>query len=160
MEEYIRLEEEKSQRHGRTFNWQTATFGKVKNYEDEDDHPIDFKTEFPAIVFDNTLTAIQSEPTICPLNENELDFRISLDKSDDEDYTVSEALKHPEWVDAMQEELNQFYRNKVWTLVPLPHGKTAIGSKWHPSFESSEFPNYVCKVDKALYGLKQSPTTW
>ncbi|GJX90387.1 hypothetical protein Tco_0343713 [Tanacetum coccineum] len=26
---------------------------------------------------------------------------------------VSEALKHPGWVDAMQEELNQFYRNKV-----------------------------------------------
>ncbi|GJU69482.1 hypothetical protein Tco_1255741 [Tanacetum coccineum] len=30
---------------------------------------------------------------------------------------VSKALKHPEWVDAMQEELNQFYRNKVWALV-------------------------------------------
>ncbi|GKA94327.1 retrovirus-related pol polyprotein from transposon TNT 1-94 [Tanacetum coccineum] len=26
---------------------------------------------------------------------------------------VSEALKHPGWVDAMQEELNHFYRNKV-----------------------------------------------
>ncbi|GKF87321.1 retrovirus-related pol polyprotein from transposon TNT 1-94 [Tanacetum coccineum] len=23
-----------------------------------------------------------------------------------------------------------FYRNKVWTLVPLPHSKIAIGSKW------------------------------
>ncbi|GJY79442.1 retrovirus-related pol polyprotein from transposon TNT 1-94 [Tanacetum coccineum] len=43
---------------------------------------------------------------------------------------VSEALKHPGWVDAMQEELNQFYRNKVWTLVPLPYGKIAVGSKW------------------------------
>ncbi|GJT45283.1 retrovirus-related pol polyprotein from transposon TNT 1-94 [Tanacetum coccineum] len=43
---------------------------------------------------------------------------------------VSEALKHPGWVDAMQEELNQFYRNKVWTLVPLLYGKTTIGSKW------------------------------
>ncbi|GKE02044.1 hypothetical protein Tco_1390027 [Tanacetum coccineum] len=88
MEEYIRLEEEKARRHGRTFNWQTATFGKIKNYEDEDDHPIDFETEFPTIVFDNTLTAIQSEPTVCPPNENELDFRISLDESDDKDYTV------------------------------------------------------------------------
>ncbi|GKB39538.1 retrovirus-related pol polyprotein from transposon TNT 1-94 [Tanacetum coccineum] len=138
----------------------------------------------------------------------------------------------------MQEELNQFYRNKVWTLVPLPYGKTAIGSKWvfrnkkdehgittknkarlvaqgysqeegiyydetfapvarmeairiflafstymnfkvyqmdvksafrngklkeevyvkQPhGFESSEFPNYVCKLDKALYRLKQAP---
>ncbi|GJV10494.1 hypothetical protein Tco_1352035 [Tanacetum coccineum] len=62
-EEYIRLEEEKARRHGRTFNWQIAIFGKVKNYKDEDDHPIDFETEFPAIVFDNTLTVIQSEPT-------------------------------------------------------------------------------------------------
>ncbi|GKE10162.1 hypothetical protein Tco_1413713 [Tanacetum coccineum] len=29
---------------------------------------------------------------------------------------VSEALKHLGWVNAMQEELNQFYINKVWTL--------------------------------------------
>nr|GFB10894.1 copia protein [Tanacetum cinerariifolium] len=43
---------------------------------------------------------------------------------------VSEALKHSGWVDAMQEELNQFARNKVWTLVPAPYGKTIIGSKW------------------------------
>ncbi|GJX19895.1 zf-CCHC domain-containing protein [Tanacetum coccineum] len=88
MKEYIRLEEEKSRRHGRTFNWQTATFRKVKNYENEDDHPIDLETEFSAIVFDNTLTTIHYEPTVCPPNKNELDFRISLDESDDEDYTI------------------------------------------------------------------------
>nr|GEW86688.1 hypothetical protein [Tanacetum cinerariifolium] len=57
MEEYIRLEEEKAQRHGRTFNWQTTTFGKVKYYEDEDDCFTDFETKFLAIVFDNTLTS-------------------------------------------------------------------------------------------------------
>ncbi|GKF32296.1 hypothetical protein Tco_0102094, partial [Tanacetum coccineum] len=88
MEEYIRLEEEKARRHGRTFNWQTATLRKVKNYEDEDDCFIDFKTKFPAIVFDNTSTALPSEPTVCPPNENKIDFRISLDESDDENYTV------------------------------------------------------------------------
>ncbi|GJY97650.1 retrovirus-related pol polyprotein from transposon TNT 1-94, partial [Tanacetum coccineum] len=43
---------------------------------------------------------------------------------------VYEALKHTGWVDTIQEELNQFYRNKVWTLVLLPYGKTAIGFKW------------------------------
>ncbi|GJV56217.1 hypothetical protein Tco_1457222 [Tanacetum coccineum] len=80
MEEYIRLEEEKAQRHGRTFNWQTATFEKIENYEDEDDCFIDFKTEFPAILFDK-LTEIPSEPTVCP-NEIKIDFRISLDESD------------------------------------------------------------------------------
>ncbi|GKA85808.1 retrovirus-related pol polyprotein from transposon TNT 1-94 [Tanacetum coccineum] len=154
---------------------------------------------------------------------------------------VYEALKHPGQVDSMQEELNQFYRNKVWTIVPLPCGKTAIGSKWvfrnkkdehgittknkarlvaqgynqeegidydetfasvarmeaimiflafsiymnfkvyqmdvksaflngklkeevyvnqPPGFESSEFPDYVCKLDKTLYGLKQTPRAW
>ncbi|GJZ28767.1 retrovirus-related pol polyprotein from transposon TNT 1-94 [Tanacetum coccineum] len=41
-----------------------------------------------------------------------------------------EELKHRGWVNAMQEELNQFYRNKVWTLVLLPNGKIDIGSKW------------------------------
>ncbi|GJU78413.1 retrovirus-related pol polyprotein from transposon TNT 1-94 [Tanacetum coccineum] len=131
--------------------------------------------------------------------------------------------------------------NKVSTLVPLPHGKIAIGSKWvfrnkkdehgivtknkarlaaqgysqekgidydetcvpvarmeairiflafatymnvivfqkdvksafmngklkeevyvkkPPGFGSSEFPDYVCKLDKALYGLKQAPRAW
>ncbi|GJR28876.1 retrovirus-related pol polyprotein from transposon TNT 1-94 [Tanacetum coccineum] len=42
---------------------------------------------------------------------------------------VFEALKHPGWVDAMQDELNQLARNKVWTLVSAPYGKTIIGSK-------------------------------
>ncbi|GJW54420.1 retrovirus-related pol polyprotein from transposon TNT 1-94 [Tanacetum coccineum] len=138
---------------------------------------------------------------------------------------------------ASAKELNQFYRNKVWTLVPLLYGKTAIGSKWvfsnkkdehgittknkarlvaqgysqdydetfapvarmeairiflvfaiymnfkvyqidvksaflngklkeevyvkqPPGFESSEFSDYVCKLDKAFYGLKQAPRAW
>ncbi|GKF43985.1 hypothetical protein Tco_0130537, partial [Tanacetum coccineum] len=56
IEEYIRLEEEKAQIHDR-INWQTTTFGKVKSYEDEDDCFINCETEFPAIVFDNTLTS-------------------------------------------------------------------------------------------------------
>nr|GEY00571.1 alpha/beta hydrolases superfamily protein [Tanacetum cinerariifolium] len=54
MKEYIRLKEEKAQRHGRTFNWQTSTFGKIKYYEDDDDCFTDLKIEFPAIAFDNT----------------------------------------------------------------------------------------------------------
>nr|GEV26076.1 retrovirus-related Pol polyprotein from transposon TNT 1-94 [Tanacetum cinerariifolium] len=43
---------------------------------------------------------------------------------------VFKALKHRGWVNAMQDKLNQFARNKVWTLVPTPYGKTIIGSKW------------------------------
>ncbi|GJY84904.1 retrovirus-related pol polyprotein from transposon TNT 1-94 [Tanacetum coccineum] len=49
---------------------------------------------------------------------------------EEEPKKVSDALQHPGWVDAMQYELNQFARAKVWTLVPAPYGKTIIGSKW------------------------------
>ncbi|KAI3718388.1 hypothetical protein L6452_19257 [Arctium lappa] len=43
---------------------------------------------------------------------------------------VKEALEDPHWIFAMQDELQEFVRNKVWTLVPLPKGKFAIGTKW------------------------------
>ncbi|GJY54578.1 retrovirus-related pol polyprotein from transposon TNT 1-94 [Tanacetum coccineum] len=68
---------------------------------------------------------------------------------------VYEALKHLGWIDAMEEELNQFYRNKIAFL----NGKLKeeVYVKQHPGFKSSEFPDYVCKLDKALYGLKQAP---
>ncbi|GJV10197.1 hypothetical protein Tco_1351738 [Tanacetum coccineum] len=61
MEEYIDLEAEKARRH-----------------------------DFPAIVFDDPLATdhkISSEPTVSPLDDNEIDFKISFDESDDEDYT-------------------------------------------------------------------------
>ncbi|GKG21438.1 retrovirus-related pol polyprotein from transposon TNT 1-94, partial [Tanacetum coccineum] len=43
---------------------------------------------------------------------------------------VVEALKDADWVSAMQEELDQFARLKVWRLVPRPKGKTIINTKW------------------------------
>ncbi|GKA78471.1 hypothetical protein Tco_0785008 [Tanacetum coccineum] len=42
-------------------------------------------------VFNDTLTSgvtLSCEPTVSPLNDNKIDFRISFDESDDEDYTV------------------------------------------------------------------------
>nr|GEY19894.1 retrovirus-related Pol polyprotein from transposon TNT 1-94 [Tanacetum cinerariifolium] len=41
-----------------------------------------------------------------------------------------EAMEEEGWVLAMTEELNQFKRNKVWTLVPKPYGKTIIRLRW------------------------------
>ncbi|GJS20630.1 putative ribonuclease H-like domain-containing protein [Tanacetum coccineum] len=43
---------------------------------------------------------------------------------------VIHALKYPSWIEAMQEELLQFKLQEVWTLVDLPIGKRAIGTKW------------------------------
>ncbi|GJW09618.1 hypothetical protein Tco_1575445 [Tanacetum coccineum] len=49
------------------------------------------ETEFPAIVLNDALTPevmLSFEPTVNPLNDNKIDFRISFDESDNEDYTV------------------------------------------------------------------------
>nr|GFB10754.1 retrovirus-related Pol polyprotein from transposon TNT 1-94 [Tanacetum cinerariifolium] len=43
---------------------------------------------------------------------------------------VAKALIDADWVSAMQEELDQFARLKVWRLVPRPEGKSVIKTKW------------------------------
>ncbi|GJZ50596.1 putative ribonuclease H-like domain-containing protein [Tanacetum coccineum] len=43
---------------------------------------------------------------------------------------VIQALTYPSWIEAMQDELLQFKLQKVWTLVNLPYGKRAMGTKW------------------------------
>ncbi|GJZ65965.1 hypothetical protein Tco_0622661 [Tanacetum coccineum] len=90
MEEYIRREEEKARRRGQVYNWEIATYGKI--WYDEDVHDLrSVEIEFSAIVFNDALTsevALSCEPTVSPLNDNQIDFRISFDESDDEDYTI------------------------------------------------------------------------
>ncbi|GJU97652.1 putative ribonuclease H-like domain-containing protein [Tanacetum coccineum] len=43
---------------------------------------------------------------------------------------VIQALTDPSWIETMQDELLQFKLQQVWTLVGLPYGKRAIGTKW------------------------------
>nr|GEX03638.1 hypothetical protein [Tanacetum cinerariifolium] len=50
--------------------------------------------------------------------------------SSTEPANVAEALRDADWVNAMQDELDQFLRLKVWRLVPRPKGKTIIKTKW------------------------------
>nr|GFB79959.1 uncharacterized mitochondrial protein AtMg00820-like [Tanacetum cinerariifolium] len=44
-------------------------------------------------------------------------------------FDATEALKDADWVSAMQEELDQYARLKVWGLVPRPKGKCIIKTK-------------------------------
>ena len=44
--------------------------------------------------------------------------------------SIDEALLDNDWILEMQEELNQFTRNNVWDLVPIPKGFNVIGTKW------------------------------
>ena len=43
---------------------------------------------------------------------------------------TEKALMDHDWISSMQEELNQFERNKVWELVPVPKNRSIIGTKW------------------------------
>nr|GEW48326.1 hypothetical protein [Tanacetum cinerariifolium] len=93
MEEYTKLEAEKVRRRGQTFSRETATLGKFRYYEDID-YFKEFDTDFSAIVFNDTVMTnhkISLEPTVNTLDENQNDFRISFDESDDEDYTNVES---------------------------------------------------------------------
>ncbi|GKB18372.1 hypothetical protein Tco_0852295 [Tanacetum coccineum] len=83
------FEVEKARRRGKVFNWETAMYDKI--WDNEDVHDLgSVETEFPAIVFNDTLTSeatLSCEPTVSSLNNDEIDFRISFDEFDDEDCT-------------------------------------------------------------------------
>ena len=50
--------------------------------------------------------------------------------SQEEPKKVEDALKDSDWVTTMQEDLNEFKRNKVWQLVPRPKNRSVVGTKW------------------------------
>ncbi|GKD94046.1 copia protein [Tanacetum coccineum] len=83
--------------------------------------------------------------------------------------SYKEALTKSCWVEAMQEELNEFKHLEVWELVPRPDRVMIITLKWKykevygsqpDGFIDPENPNHVYKLKKALYGLKQAPRAW
>ncbi|GJR12531.1 hypothetical protein Tco_0795183 [Tanacetum coccineum] len=87
--------------------------------------------------------------------------------SQEEPKKVIQALKDISWIKSMQDELLQLKLEKVWTLVDLPNGKRAIGTKWvyrnkkdERGFEDPNFSDRVYIVEKALYGLHQAPRAW
>ena len=52
---------------------------------------------------------------------------------DGEPSTFHEATSSSDvslWMTAMQEEIEALHKNTTWELVPLPHGRKAIGNKW------------------------------
>ena len=59
---------------------------------------------------------------------------------------VEEALDDPDWVMAMQEELNNFTRNEVWSLVERSK-QNIIGTKW--VFQNKQDEHGVVTRNKA-----------
>ncbi|GJR39135.1 ribonuclease H-like domain-containing protein [Tanacetum coccineum] len=79
---------------------------------------------------------------------------------------VIQALTDSSWIEIMQEELLQFKLQNFWTLVDLPYGKRAIGTKWVFRNKKDERGIIVrnkarmVAQEKALYGLHQAPRAW
>jgi hypothetical protein len=46
-----------------------------------------------------------------------------------ESFKVEDALHDPDWVVAMQDELNNFKHKEVWSLVERPK-QNVVGTKW------------------------------
>ncbi|GJX62176.1 hypothetical protein Tco_0295076 [Tanacetum coccineum] len=84
------LRKKKLVRLVKVYNWETATYGKI--WDNEDVHDLgSVETEFLAIAFNDTLTSeatLSYDPMVSSLNY-EIDFKISFDESDDEDFMVS-----------------------------------------------------------------------
>nr|GEW32847.1 putative ribonuclease H-like domain-containing protein [Tanacetum cinerariifolium] len=59
----------------------------------------------------------------------EADFNNLKSSILEEPKRVHQALKDPNWIETMQEEILQFKMQKVWVLVDFPHRKRAIGTK-------------------------------
>ena len=59
---------------------------------------------------------------------------------------VEKALEDEDWVMAMQEELNNFKRNQVWSLVERPN-TNVIGTKW--VFQNKQDEHGVVTRNKA-----------
>jgi hypothetical protein len=47
-----------------------------------------------------------------------------------EPYRVEDALRDPDWVLAMQEDLNNFTRNEVWHLDLNNPNQNVVGTMW------------------------------
>src|SRR6266498_3782060 len=97
------------------------------------DHPID-----------NILGSIRRGVTTHSRLANFCEFYLFV--SSLEPLRVEQALEDPDWVIAMQEELNNFTRNEVWSLVERSK-QNVIGTKW--VFRNKQDENGVVTRNKA-----------
>ncbi|GJZ57350.1 hypothetical protein Tco_0612844 [Tanacetum coccineum] len=125
VEEYFKLEEEKGHKHGKVFNWQTATYGKIR--VDDDFHDFSsVETEFPTIVINNdfaTRNVLPCKSQVSEIVNDEIDFRKSFDESDDEDCAVIYDANSFSYkmisVNDLKTDLKNDYE-KVMPSIPLP----------------------------------------
>ncbi|GKD80955.1 hypothetical protein Tco_1347794 [Tanacetum coccineum] len=149
MEEYIKLEEEKARTRGRVFNWQTATYGKIRI--DDGLHDLSsVEAEFLAIVINDAFApqdALQCKSHVSTPFNDKIDFRISFDESDDQDYIIicDKNLFSYKMISVNDLKTDSGYDNeKVIPSIPSPKPTTSYidDLNFFNDFES-EFPAIV-----------------
>ncbi|GJV79979.1 putative ribonuclease H-like domain-containing protein [Tanacetum coccineum] len=88
-----------------------------------------FQTGIFGSAYDDDDLDTCNSPYVGQVVSAEADFN-NMEPSTVEPTKIAQALNDESWVEAIQEELLQFKIQKVWTLVDLPYGKKAIGTKW------------------------------
>ncbi|KAI3510579.1 hypothetical protein L1887_17687 [Cichorium endivia] len=123
-----------------------STSGYPSDIEDIDSEgPPDFDPNYPPFekwtrnhpqslvignVRDNVLTRAQLHHRQLDLNKTSELCMFNVFISKVERKNVRDAFDHPDWIEAMQLELEEFERNKVWRLIPKPANASIVGLKW------------------------------
>ncbi|GKB42908.1 putative RNA-directed DNA polymerase [Tanacetum coccineum] len=81
------------------------------------------------ILSSNVKYGIEKYVSYSRLSSVNMCFAVSLNKSVEPTCLV-EALSDPNWVEAMNNEIEALNRNNTWTVCDLPVGRKPIGSKW------------------------------
>ena len=66
---------------------------------------------------------------------------------------MSKKKGNPNWEEAMQKEIAALDANDTWEIADLPHGKKAIGSKWH--YTAKFKPNGTIDKYKARFIVRE-----
>ena len=82
----------------------------------------------PKVIVENMNELILRKHTVDKCVANFVSYSCYLSQVDPT--KVEEALQDESWVEAMHDELLQFQRNDVWTLVLRLEGENVIGTKW------------------------------
>nr|GEW17943.1 hypothetical protein [Tanacetum cinerariifolium] len=100
----------------------------MEEYIEPEAEKAHFENEFPTIVNNDALTSgpeILSDPTISPLNDDRIDFRISLEESDDEDYIVMYDNDSFSYKLIFVNDLKTVSENSIYE-VNIPHNDVVI----------------------------------